>query len=168
MGLHLRSDLLGGEDDDDGDGEGVYMNSENGILSPGEVEGGNLRCEGREGGEICNCDIRFARLTCDSASLSLAAVRVLEMLSLVGTGEGERSSCSNGQWSSASEGDRNEDVEVEGEEGSSSVTHIWGMARPEVRKKRVGEAKESNADAGEEKSWVFSEWRIFECHPASG
>ena len=100
--MHLRSDLLGGEDDDDGDGEGVYMNSENGILSPGEVEGGNLRCEGREGGEICNCDIRFARLTCDSASLSLAAVRVLEMLSLVGTGEGERSSCSNGQWSSAS------------------------------------------------------------------
>lgn len=93
---------------------------------------------------------------------------MLDVLSGVGDGEGERLPASDGQWSSASEGDRDEDVEVEGEEGSSSVTHVWGMARPEVRKKRAGEAKESNADAGEEKSRVFSEWRVFESHPASG
>lgn len=43
LGEDLDLDLLGGKDDDDGREEGLYMNSEIGILSPGEVDGGNLR-----------------------------------------------------------------------------------------------------------------------------
>lgn len=36
--------------------------------------------------------------------------------------------------------------------------------RPEERKKRVGEAKGSNALAGEVKRWVFSVWRVWVVH----
>jgi hypothetical protein len=35
--------------------------------------------------------------------------------------------------------------------GGSSAGHVFGIARPEVRKKRAGEAKGSNVEAGEVK-----------------
>lgn len=83
---------------------------------------------------------------------------------------GERFSSSLGQRSSASDGDN--EVEFEVVVGlsieSCSVTHVCGTANPEVRKNSVGEAKESNADAGEAKSCFFSSWRVWESHLSSG
>ena len=62
-----------------------------------------------------------------------------------------------------------ESVVGDGEETSSSldVGHAFGTAIPAVRKKRRGEAKESNADPGELKSLSFKQCNFLESHISS-
>lgn len=62
-----------------------------------------------------------------------------------------------------------ESVVGDGEESSSSldVGHVFGTATPAVRKKRRGEAKESNADPGELKSLSFKQCNFLESHISS-
>lgn len=54
-----------------------------------------------------------------------------------------------------------------GEEGGGCPGQYLGMCRPEVRKKRVGEAKGSNVDSGEVKRVVFRALRVGDVHVAA-